>query len=278
VLGPGNDEDMSLSLSSNTSKKSSSSSLSSNSKKTVDSFAGQDAAMIASLAKKLDDLEETWVCYASTTGKEDDATFIAKQIKELQAFISEHQEHLGVQMMSATSGALLTSCLASEEGLFPERILPMLTAKAERDQCSVLSVYKELSQWTDATIKATGTQTEDLLYEVCNIELNVHQEWLATGANTRSENDNSKNKSGPLVPKKKPEEWERARASLFKANSLALDKESRAEFDAQKKKDRRSQTLQKARSKPAGWMSSATNNDSTISKKGGKKEKDKGDY
>lgn len=198
-----------------------------------------DNAMAASLFTKMVDLEASWVGCITTLGREEDAKFIADQIIELQAFISVHREHLGVDMMPEAFGVLL-SALSSDE-VFQTKILPMLKAKAERDGCSIETAYRELTLWTRHSTEESGRPMKELLMELHQSEAQLHKEYFS------ALKKNKQTRQPPL------EEREANQASAFKPIATR-DKDGRLEDDEARKKGNRNMKLKDARSKAVGWM------------------------
>jgi len=234
---------MNLSVSSSSSSSSMRSTTSSSSNKSDDKE--EERHFGDEFSEKMRELEAAWVgCVAQSRSDEDgDAAFISNKMEELRAFMEEHREHLGADMMPRPPLTLLDNTAVKEN--FYNNLLPMLQNKSQRDECSVEKVYKELVRWTfELADAAPDCQIEDLVFEACRSEAAIHKEWV--------ENGKTKPKSSSKR-RSQTEDIQEARATHFKPLVLAHDKDSRNRVDAAKKIAKRAPKVSQARANAPGW-------------------------
>jgi hypothetical protein len=207
-----------------------------------------EAEMLRKLLEKMHDLEATWVGYVATPGREDDADFISTQIKELQSFVEHHSSCLGANMMESSTNFGLLSLLSSDT-IFYDTLLPMLKAKAQRDGCTVETVFRELTCWAKTNMETSNLLMEELLLKICDEEQAVHNEFLS--ANNDKE-QGSRNNKKQLT--KTQSEIESTRATQFKPIILAYDSEARSANAAIKRSAKRHEKLTNARKNKPGWL------------------------
>jgi hypothetical protein len=106
------------------------------------------------------------------------------------------------------------------------------------------------------------------LRDECASEAKIHEDFLVKKNATNTES--AKPTSSPRKPAQ--EDRNASRATQFKPLILALDKEERAEIANKKRKAGRADKVNKARTKPTGWMAKVFDKNASSSEVNGSTE------